>query len=101
MGVILSAFCTACGYKKENLFFGSGMRSSSPRLLASDPQTNEIILTGPDNKNCDFYHDPKMFKGENKDGFIQDFDVFLSPENNQCPRCKKYTLSFEPIGQWD
>ena len=101
MGVILSAFCTDCGYKKENIFFGSGMQNSTPHLLACDHGSNEIILTGPGATGCDFYHDPKMYKGKINSAFIQDFDVFLSPEHNQCPRCKKYTLAFERIGEWD
>jgi hypothetical protein len=90
-----------CGYSKDNLFFGSGMQSRTPKLLASDHVTNEIILTGADNKQCDFYHDPKMYKGKINNTFIQNFDLFLSPENNLCPQCKNYTLSFESIGEWD
>ena len=101
MGVILSASCSSCGYSKENIFFGSGMQSRTARLLASDHTTNEIILTDEETGQYDFYHDPKMYKGEINDRFIQDFDLFLSPENNQCPQCKNYTLSFESTGQWD
>ena len=77
------------------------MQNRTPRLLASDHSTNEIILTDEETDQYDFYHDPKMYKGTIEDGFIQDFDVFLSSKNNQCPQCKNYTLSFEPIGQWD
>ena len=77
------------------------MQSRTPQLLAIDHATDELILTGEDTPDCDFYHDPKMYKGDIRDTSIQDFDLFLSPENNQCPKCKNYTMSFEVIGGWD
>jgi hypothetical protein len=101
MGYILKAICPSCHFEKDNLHFGSGMMEQEPRLPAINKQTEEFVMTAPDLPGYDYYHDRKMYKGDINDGFYQNFDVLLSPDQNYCPRCKTFQMRFDYVGMWD
>lgn len=48
------------------------------------------------------YNDSELFDYPvtNQNG-IQNFDIYLSPENNQCPNCKEKMMNFEVYGNYD
>lgn len=101
MGYILTAICPSCHYKKENLYYGSGMRVHEPKIPALDPKAGELVMIAPGLPGNDYYHDPKMYKGEVNDSFYQNMDVLISPDENFCPKCKTFQMRFDYVGTWD
>jgi rubredoxin len=101
MGYILTAVCPSCHFKKENLYYGSGMKEREPKIPAVDQQSGELTLIAPGLPGYDYYHDRKMYKGDRNDSFYQNINVFISPDENYCPQCKTYQMRFDYVGTWD
>jgi hypothetical protein len=101
MGYILTAVCPSCHFKKENLYYGSGMMEREPKIPAVDQQSGEFAMVEPDLPGYDYYHDPKMYKGDVNDSFYQNMDVLISPDENYCPKCKTFQMRFDYVGTWD
>jgi hypothetical protein len=70
MGYILTAVCPSCHFKKENLYYGSGMMEREPKIPAVDQQSGDLAMVEPDLPGYDYYHDPKMYKGDVNDSWM-------------------------------
>jgi rubredoxin len=101
MGYILTAVCPSCDYKKENLYYGSGMMNREPKIPALNHKSGELEMISPGLPGYDYYHDRKMYKGDINDDFYQNFDVLISPDENYCPKCKTFQMRFDDVGTWD
>ncbi len=103
MGSILNAICKNCGFAREGIFFGQGMRAAVPRVPAIRKASGEFVQAElSDDTDLRFYNDPSMYKNPiEEDEGIQDFDIWLNPKDNLCPACKEYAMDFEAYGNWD
>ena len=101
MGYILSAVCPSCHYKKENLYYGSGMREREPKIPAINQKTGDFAMIPLGLPEYDYYHDRKMYKGDINGNFYQNIDILISPDENFCPKCKTYQMRFDFVGTWD
>lgn len=117
MGTILSAYCESCGFVQHGLNFGMGFFQHEPKIPALRKGSHELVLEEfIDDQNIRFYHQPDMYEekfkesGENepymeddliKEDVIQCGDIYLSPDQNLCPSCGKYTMELVVIGNWD
>lgn len=117
MGTFLTAHCKSCGFIQRGLNFGIGFFQHTPKIPALRTGSKEIAIEEfKDDPDIRFYHQPGMYKGEFKkwgdddpdldEGIIQGYgiqcdDIYLSPEQNVCPECGKFTMEFVAIGNLD
>jgi hypothetical protein len=107
MGQMLNAICNKCGFQKE-VSFGAGMSDFQTvcNVPALNTKTGKLVVKNflkvdKQANDITFYNDPKMYKGEIEDEYHQWGDIFLSPKNNLCPKCKTYSMNFENLGNFD
>jgi C4-type Zn-finger protein len=70
MGLILTAYCEKCGFKRDEIFFGAGKSNHKTvcDVPAIDRNTNQFVVENYLNKenigdNIQFYTDQELFKG--------------------------------------
>ncbi len=114
---MLTAYCESCGFDQWGLNFGVGFFQHTPKIPALRKGSNEISIEEfNDDPDIIFYHQPDMYKGVFKkwgeedpdldEGLIQGYgiqcdDIYLSPDQNVCPSCGKFTMEFLDVGDWD
>ncbi len=110
MGKIITAICKAsCGFKKENIYYGAGMLTfqTECNVPAMNMKTGDFLEENyfdKDNlpEHIVFYDSPEMYKGDlDRYRNIQWCDVYLKPEQNLCPNCRKFSLLFWITGFFD
>jgi hypothetical protein len=110
MGLILTAYCEKCGFKREEIFFGAG--KSNHKTVCDVPaivrNTNQFVVENYFNKenigdNIQFYTDQELFKGgaDKNAGTWRWDNVLLQIAENKCPECNNYVLEFIPTGSFD
>ena len=102
MGTMINAKCTQCDFESGTIFFGTGMRTRTPKMPVIEIATGKFdVIEGLDQEAYRYYNQPDMYEGRQNDDFIQDADIYLSPENNLCPHCGVYAMRFDAVGNWD
>ena len=125
MGKILECRCAKCGYSRKNLYLGSGMFPGPSYFPAFDSKHKSVVQIDTnhfvelvDSKEFMIdlaeleslkeqgkipYFVRGMFKKRRlfKEESISDAPLHLQSKHNLCPRCNKYSLSFEPVGLFD
>ena len=109
MGSILNAHCENCGFKRNDISFGGGMRDMGTvcNVPAINKKTKRFVVKNYNEYKFDidsnyvFYHEPEMCNAKLKSGNIYWGDIHLSDKNNFCPKCKQFTLQFEDAACWD
>jgi len=125
MGKIIECHCTKCGYSKKNLYLGSGMVQGYAYFPALDSKHKTVIhidtslfvdLVDSKEFSIDLaelerlneegkipYFVRGMFKKKRlvKVKSISDTPLHLQSKYNLCPRCGKFSLSFEDVGLFD
>jgi len=98
MGKIIDANCSNCGFKTQ-FRFGGNMRDFQTYcpVPAINKVTNEFTTVDVKDKYDSKYilYSDKELKGHNLNGATYtNFDLELNENNNYCPNCKKFSLSF-------
>ena len=88
MVTLLKAYCTNCAFRHAGFQFGAEADEDTPQVPALD---------NPDS-NLAYYHEFGMNRGKEGPGWIQSYDIYLSPDHNKCPQCGEYTMRFEAAG---
>jgi hypothetical protein len=125
MGKIIECYCKKCRYSKKNLFLGSGMVQGHSYFPALDSNRNSVVQLDTNNyvdlvDSKEFLIDlaelerlkdegkiPYFVKGMFKkrrlfgEGSISDSPLRLQSNHNLCPKCGKFSLSFEFVGLFD
>jgi len=108
MGTLLSPHCRACGFEADTFHYGGGMmdHGTVTNVPAIDTRTGEFTTVNIKDPDADShivpYSDPSLHQGP-----IDVMDSYhwgetnLPKKGNKCPRCGKFTLSFEVRGFWD
>ena len=111
MGTILLPVCKNCNYREETLPFGHGRGLLFPEEkkfnfpgINKDTETVEYDnLLAPEKSplNFTFYNEPGMSKAEASGRKINFGDQCLEVENNLCPKCQTFELTFLFVGMFD
>ena len=102
MRTLLNAYCTKCDFRHDGVQFGAPTEDDTPVVPAIDMDTGQFVSAKFDeDNNLSYYHDFGMNRGKEGPGWIQSFDIFLSPDHNKCPKCGEYTMRFEAVGEWE
>lgn len=107
MGQILNAVCNKCGFQKE-IIFGAGMMDFQTvcNVPALNAKTGKLVIKNffkIDKNSIDFtfYSEPTMYKGKIKNDALEWDGIYLSHQNNLCPKCQGYTMEFISCGNFD
>lgn len=97
MGSLIRA-CCSCGYSSENIPDGHGFDPDRENRPARCNDCQEVVtvdvLLNP--MQCPYCGGSPAEVYTVSEDRHPDLDYFLS-----CPRCRRNTLYFEPIGIWD
>lgn len=106
MGTIIKAECH-CGFKTNELYLGAGMQNfmdiSNIPALKKNASNIKMLNYKEKKKYPDhlFYNDPELTGLSNSSVSIEWDGIAIFEQYNFCPQCKKYSLSFIPIGLFD
>ena len=100
MGTLLNAYCTNCTFRQDGFKFGANSEEDTPVLPAIDETGAFVVAPLDPDSDLSFYHEFGMNRGKEGPGWIQSYDIFLSPDHNKCPQCGDYTMRFEAVGHW-
>src|SRR5688500_4303942 len=96
MVTLLKAYCTSCAFHHDGFQFGAETEEDTPHVPALDNDTGAFVVAELDpDSNLTYYHEFGMNRGKEGPGWIQSFDIYLSPDHNKCPQCGEYTMRFE------
>ena len=102
MGYLLNASCPKCSFRHDNFNYGAATEDDTPILPAIHNETGAFVVEELDpDSDLTYYHEFGMNRGKEGPGWIQSFDIFLSPDHNKCPQCGEYAMKFEVVGEWD
>jgi hypothetical protein len=124
MGQTLKCKCVNCKYSKKNILLGSGMTQGFSYFPAFDSRRKTVIqldisdgmeivyekFIDLENTETEIqkykgkipYFEKSMFRRKGSAGeLISTKPLYLQRENNYCPKCAKYKLSFEVVGLFD
>ena len=98
MVTLLNAYCTNCSFRHNGFQFGAATDEDTPILPAIDNDTGAFVVAPlePDSNRA-YYHEFGMNRGKEGPGWIQSYEIFLSPDHNRCPQCGEYTMRFEAV----
>lgn len=115
MGLIYCAACP-CGFQKEDLFLGGGMRGPPEQTLwpAFCSECSDLVLIDlahPEQPcpNCGApaplrYDDPALIGARHEKNSMTSFtwgDEELPSASFQCPKCREHRMKFFMAGAWD
>lgn len=106
MGSIINAKCI-CGYKTKDLYFGAGMEDFKTECSVPALQNGSAQIEMKNYKKKHllaeyiFYTDSLFTELIDSSKTINFFNVKIHQENNLCPKCKNYTMSFIDVGCFD
>ncbi len=117
MATLITAYCESCDFVQNGICFGVGFVQRTPKIPALRKGSHEIVTEElKDDPDIRFYHQPSMYRGvfkkwgdkdpELDEGIIQGYgiqcgEIYLSPDQNLCPSCGKFTMEFVEIGNLD
>ena len=102
MRVLLNASCTKCDFRQDGVRFGASTEDDTPIIPGIDIETGKFVVEKFDeDKDRSYYHDFGMNRGKEGPGWIQSFDIYLSPDHNKCPQCGEFSMKFEVAGEWE
>ncbi|OGU80232.1 MAG: hypothetical protein A2W11_07495 [Ignavibacteria bacterium RBG_16_35_7] len=101
---ILKAICNDCKYTAE-VAYGSILDNFvkvARNFPAINKKTSEIETIDYLKKNSlstdyIFYNEHMANKNYTLNGGYQDFDLWLNVNDNLCPKCGNFSLTFEPL----
>lgn len=106
MGNVIKSICDNCGYT-NNFRFGGGRFSYLTHcpVPAINKETQEFEnINYYEYKESDkylFYFNEELKGNSLVNNTIDNFDLKLNTDNNYCPFCKEYSLSFKVIMEVD
>jgi hypothetical protein len=107
MGMIIDATCGCCGFYQE-VYFGGSIDKSVKDIVVPvlDLSDCELLVRWYSEKESmkgklAYYSDPGLYKGEVTDFRLRSGEIYLSPMNNFCPECNRFTMAFTVTYQYD
>lgn len=105
MGTILKASCT-CGFKTKELYFGAGMENHLEECmvpcLKNGSTTVEMFNIKKKRVRLEyvFYNEEILCGNNNTSRKIQSYPIDIFENDNLCPICGNYQLSFKSCGSF-